>query len=95
MTDTMIDLPSVIAKSDDTDFLTLPQQVSRAADKIVVMEAGRFAEVGRHEDLLAANGLYATLHELQNSGSVSTQWSPLHLAVGWATHKNDITRRSP
>ena len=33
-----------------------------AADRIVVLEGGRLAEQGRHEDLLAAGGLYAKLY---------------------------------
>lgn len=35
------------------------------ADRIVVMEAGRVVEQGRHADLLARNGLYARLAKLQ------------------------------
>jgi len=35
------------------------------ADLIVVLDAGRIAETGRHEDLLRARGLYAKLYELQ------------------------------
>jgi ABC-type multidrug transport system fused ATPase/permease subunit len=31
------------------------------ADKIIVMDAGRAAEIGRHEELMAANGLYTKL----------------------------------
>jgi ATP-binding cassette subfamily B protein len=30
----------------------------RGADRIVVIEAGRIAESGRHDDLLAARGRY-------------------------------------
>ncbi len=37
----------------------------RDANKIVVMEAGSIVDEGRHEDLLARGGLYASLHELQ------------------------------
>ncbi|MBL8488685.1 MAG: lipid A export permease/ATP-binding protein MsbA [Rhodocyclaceae bacterium] len=35
------------------------------ADRIVVLDRGRIAESGRHADLIAANGLYARLHQLQ------------------------------
>jgi subfamily B ATP-binding cassette protein MsbA len=35
------------------------------ADRIVVMERGRIAEIGSHRELLARNGLYANLHRLQ------------------------------
>lgn len=37
----------------------------RDADKIVVLDQGRVAEEGRHEDLLARGGLYAGLYQLQ------------------------------
>ncbi len=40
----------------------------RRADRIVVMEKGRIAETGSHDQLLAAGGLYRTLHELQFPG---------------------------
>ncbi len=35
------------------------------ADKIVVLDKGRIVEQGRHEDLLASNGLYASLYRMQ------------------------------
>jgi subfamily B ATP-binding cassette protein MsbA len=35
------------------------------ADTILVMEQGRLAEKGSHQELLAAGGLYAKLHALQ------------------------------
>jgi subfamily B ATP-binding cassette protein MsbA len=39
----------------------------RAADKIVVMEAGRVVEEGTHQELLAIGGAYARLHRLQSA----------------------------
>jgi subfamily B ATP-binding cassette protein MsbA len=37
----------------------------RAADRILVLDAGRIVEQGPHRELLSRNGLYAHLHELQ------------------------------
>jgi subfamily B ATP-binding cassette protein MsbA len=37
----------------------------RRAGRIFVIEGGAIAETGRHEDLLAKNGLYARLHDIQ------------------------------
>lgn len=35
------------------------------ADRIIVLDAGRVMEQGRHEELLAINGLYASLYRMQ------------------------------
>jgi ATP-binding cassette, subfamily B, bacterial MsbA len=41
------------------------------ADRIVVLNAGRIAETGKHADLIAASGIYARLHRLQYSKEFS------------------------
>ncbi|MCZ7562499.1 MAG: ATP-binding cassette domain-containing protein [Burkholderiales bacterium] len=35
------------------------------ADRIVVLDQGRIAEIGRHDELLARGGIYARLHSIQ------------------------------
>jgi ATP-binding cassette subfamily B protein len=37
----------------------------READQILVMDGGRIVERGRHDDLVAAGGLYAELYRTQ------------------------------
>ena len=42
--------------------------LARTADKIVTLNEGRIVEVGTHDDLLAQNGLYSRMFNLQASG---------------------------
>ena len=38
----------------------------RNADRIVVLDGGRIVEIGSHDQLLAADGLYRSLYEAQS-----------------------------
>jgi len=53
--------------SRDRTTLVIAHRLStvRAADKIVVMDKGQVVDEGRHEELLARDGVYARLHALQ------------------------------
>ncbi|HYW20191.1 MAG TPA: ABC transporter ATP-binding protein [Nodularia sp. (in: cyanobacteria)] len=42
----------------------------READKIVVLDQGRIAEVGSHDQLLRHEGIYRRLHSLQETGEL-------------------------
>ena len=37
----------------------------READKILVLENGKFTQAGTHDELLKAGGLYAELYKMQ------------------------------
>jgi ABC-type multidrug transport system fused ATPase/permease subunit len=41
----------------------------RSADRIVVIDEGRIVDTGRHEELVARDGLYRRLHALQMEGA--------------------------
>lgn len=41
----------------------------RDVDRILVLKRGELVESGSHEDLLAENGLYARLYQLQMLGT--------------------------
>ena len=42
----------------------------RDADQIVVLDQGRISQIGNHDELLEAGGLYQRLHALQESGEL-------------------------
>lgn len=56
-----------ISLGKSTIFITHRLGAARLADEIVVIDAGRVAEQGSHEELLAGNGIYAEMFEAQRS----------------------------
>lgn len=46
----------------------------READQIVVLDQGKIAEIGTHEELLSGKGLYRRLNELQAEGEIMTHY---------------------
>jgi ABC-type multidrug transport system fused ATPase/permease subunit len=54
----------------------------RRADRILVLRAGELVESGSHEELLALNGLYRQLHELQTGGRRATHEPSLAATSG-------------
>ena len=42
----------------------------RRADRIAVLDQGRLVELGSHDELVAADGLYARLWSMQQDGNL-------------------------
>ncbi len=53
------------SKSQTTIVIAHRLTTIKGADKIAVINEGRVVEVGKHEDLIALNGLYAELWHKQ------------------------------
>ena len=59
-------------RADRTSFVIAHRlSTIRGADTIVVMDGGRIAEQGSHDELLARNGPYADLHAAQFAGEAT------------------------
>ena len=56
----------VLIKSRTTLIIAHRLSTIKKADKIVVMHDGGIAEVGKHEELIAKNGIYKKLIDLQS-----------------------------
>jgi ATP-binding cassette, subfamily B, bacterial MsbA len=68
---------------EDRTVIVIAHRLStvRRADKILVLDAGRIVERGTHEELLAGNGLYHRLHQLQFSADETAAPDPSSLAA--------------
>ena len=55
-------------KQKDTTVIIIAQRITSVceADKIIVLDDGKIAEQGSHEELIAQDGNYKELYELQN-----------------------------
>ncbi len=56
-----------ISAGKSTIFITHRLGAARLADEIIVIDGGRVAEQGSHEELIAAGGIYAEMFEAQRS----------------------------
>ena len=68
-TETEQEIQEVLASLHGMTKIIIAHRISavRKADKIIVLDAGRIAECGTHEELLAKGGLYKETYDSQYS----------------------------
>ena len=70
--DEMYGLFHEIARDKMAVIISHRLSLARTADKIVTLNEGKIVEVGTHDDLIAQNGLYSHMFNLQASGYLGT-----------------------
>ena len=70
--DEMYGLFHEIARDKMAVIISHRLSLARTADKIVALNEGKIVEVGTHDDLIAQNGLYSHMFNLQASGYLGT-----------------------
>lgn len=60
---------ALAAKGDKVTTIIISHRISTVsqADKIIVLDKGRIAQIGSHEDLMKEEGLYRRLYDMQSS----------------------------
>ena len=56
-----------ISKGKTTIFITHRLGAAKLADKIIVLDEGKVAQIGNHEDLVNKKGIYSNMFESQKS----------------------------
>jgi len=54
-----------VTEGRTTFFISHRLHMARLADRVILLQGGRIAEMGTHESLLARNGVYAQLYRMQ------------------------------
>jgi ABC-type multidrug transport system fused ATPase/permease subunit len=72
---------AIVARDRTTISITHRLSVAATADRIVVLDHGRVAEEGRHEDLVRAGGLYQELYEEQTGHVIAVERPRVTLAT--------------